>query len=326
MAGGTVIAVRSRPSALNRGNSIASGSVISGDECDGYGDDCIVILFRSPDATRNEEGAYNLTAASVYGSTSQTTTDTSEGSTIDDELSPLYNGPLHHPHASPTNNARILHAPTGLFLAITGFKPDVSHLLQIAAGRVLSRASVYNNGKSFDPHTLVREDLSSILIDAASSDDGRPMGTQCLVVGTSCVKRNGLEIYTIDPSGGWRSHVGWGAAVGRGAERIKTSIIKENQQLGEDDDKGWKLALDRAMMAAMDTFEVNDDNLHCCEESKLHLYRAIAIFGSRSTSKLEENAMFQTVSKCFGVHHSVLEESYRRCSKLVNERASLSVK
>ncbi len=84
-------------------------------------------------------------------------------------------------------------APSGLLVAATGFAPDADHL-GVAAGRVLSRISVFDadaggggGSKSVDPHRLVREDLSAMMIYAAMSDGGRPLGLQLLVVGTSAL-------------------------------------------------------------------------------------------------------------------------------------------
>ncbi len=110
-------------------------------------------------------------------------------------LSFLPDGPVHFPLPSGGGSAcnlRMLHAPLGLLVAATGFTPDADHVLGVAAGRVLSRISVFDaaggsGNKSVDPHRLVREDLSAMMIDAAMSDGGRPLGLQLLVVGTSAL-------------------------------------------------------------------------------------------------------------------------------------------
>jgi 20S proteasome alpha/beta subunit len=240
-----------------------------------------------------------------------------------DGMRPLFNGPMHHSYLSSMNsNVQILHAPTGLILAATGFKPDMSHLMNIATGRVLSRTSIYDpSTKSLDPHRLVRDDLSEIFIDAASSEGARPIGVQCLVIGQSCITRD-LELYTIDPSGGWRSHVGWGAAVGRGAERVRSSLFKlSKSDVGHDKQQGWKLALDRAMLAAVDAFEVGEDSLSREQRSKHQLYGAVVVFGTG-----KKLAFADTNSRCAAIHPQHVKDSYQRCfERLLDDKRDASV-
>ncbi|KAL3798229.1 hypothetical protein ACHAWO_003434 [Cyclotella atomus] len=316
VAGGTVIAVRSRAPHRHRPDEEICKSISGTAECQEDDQYCIVILFRSPDVSQKianeaaDGGAHNLTVASVYGSMHCSSTNI-ESDELNEhaDLSPLYDGPLSHPHLQSNNNARILHAPTGLLLATTGFKPDTSHLLQIAAARVLSRKSIYDfNSKSVDPHKLVREDLSSMLIDASSSDGGRPMGVQCLVVGQSCIKRDALELYTVDPSGGWRSHVG-DAVIGRGAERVSNSLRQHKKcatgTLSDGEERrGWKLALDRAMFAAVNVFDVDEETVAVNDE-KSSSYGAVVVFGSQRSS--------QMISRCAVVRSGLVVDSYKRC-------------
>lgn len=320
VAGGTVIAVRSSlPSnGANKKSDLLSNDAYEED------DDCVVILFRSPDVSRrritsvDEDCARNLTIASVYGSVSIDIEDdyTTNLQNHPDQLCPLFRGQLIHPYLSFNNNACILHAPSGLLLAATGFQPDISHLLHIATGRILSRTSIYDTGKSLDPHKLVREDLSSILIDAASSDGGRPMGVQCLVIGQSFIKKDTLEVYTIDPSGGWRSHVGWGAVVGRGAEKVRKSLmtLKSSNNDSNESKRGWRLALDRAMAAAVCAFEVNEDTpSSSANENMSHLYKAIVIFGSSRNKRQQLALLAASNSKCAAIYPLIVQDSYKRC-------------
>ena len=317
VAGGTVIAVRSRLPSNDATSDLPSNDVCKEE------DDCIVILFRSPNVSRktanaDEDCARNLTITSVYGSMPIHINDnyTTNLQNQQDELSPLFRGPLNHPYLPSNNNARILHAQSGLLLAATGFQPDISHLLHIATGRILSRNSIYDTGKSLDPHKLVREDLSNVLIDAASSDGGRPMGVQCLVIGQSCIKKDTLEVYTIDPSGGWRSHVGWGAVVGRGAEKVRTSLMTLKSSMNDSNEKkrGWKLALDRAMAAAVSTFELNEDTSSIGPDENLsHLYKAIVIFCSGRNKSQQLALLVTSNSKCAAIHPLIVQDSYKRC-------------
>ncbi|KAL7516762.1 hypothetical protein ACHAWX_001744 [Stephanocyclus meneghinianus] len=346
IAGGTVIAVRSpRKSSFRRNGA---------DDVCPEDDDCIVLLVRSPDVSSRslgvaqkafqDAGASNLTVASVYGSLSgnsqRISRDNDNQSLAEisiapsstererDELRPLFNGPVRHPflQSSSNNNLRILHAPSGLLVAATGFKPDIDHLMHVAAGKVLARTAIYDatlgssgrSGKSIDPHRLVREDLSSIIMEEALASDGaRPFGVQLLVIGQS-TQANHLEIYTIDPSGGWRSHVGWGTAVGRGADRVRDSFSKRRSDKLDTregaESPGWKSALDRAIMAAVRAFESDGENvLHSDIDSKSRLYGAVVIFCPGSGANEKGLSYYRRYTRCAAVHPDIVEISYTRC-------------
>lgn len=234
VAGGTIIAARSY---RGRGSSLISSSQNDdkvdeeytdndGNHNDVDDDDCLVLLFRSP--MQNPQllnVGKNLTTHSVFGSSTSSDEDDISNSKHNNlnynhhhqkGLSFLPNGPVHFPFLPA--QLRILHAPTGLLVAATGFAPDIDHILHVAAGRVLSRSSIFDDGggtlssysrigtKSVDPHRLLREDLSSLMIDATMSDGGRPWGVQLLVIGQSALSTvtahssSKLEMYTLDPS------------------------------------------------------------------------------------------------------------------------------
>jgi 20S proteasome alpha/beta subunit len=184
-------------------------------------------------------------------------------------------------------------------MAATGFASDAEHLINVAAGRVLSRISIYDapmsssltSGKSVDPHRLVREDVSSMMIDSAMSDGGRPWGVQLLVIGQSALSRNRLlDMYTIDPSGGWRHRHGTIAAIGRGAERISvssSSMLEEDLTNYRIKSSGWRRALDVAMNAAINTFEKSEDNsIVDVLNNPTEKYSAVVIFGNCSGKRL----------------------------------------
>ena len=314
-------------------------------------DDCLVLLFRSP--MQNQQllnVGRNLTTSSVFGSSS------SDNNDDDDHhhhtgLTFLPNGPVNFPFLPA--QLRILHAPSGLILAATGFAPDIDHILHVAAGRVLSRSSIFDDGggtlssysrvgtKSVDPHRLLREDLSSLMIDATMSDGGRPWGVQLLVIGQSALSATAhssskLEMYTLDPSGGWRSYCdsssrSIGTAIGRGAERVRSCLqrqmmerrtLQSSSSTTDDDDVisfGWKASLDRAMMASMiglddqQNDDTNDDenlsNNDDCNNMMRANYGAVVIFGTNSRAIVGTSSG----SRCAMINSITIEESYNHC-------------
>lgn len=329
VAGGTIIACRSplRPFLSKNGREKSSANV----EMDNLDDDdCLVVLFRSPIVDGPDAGAKqrrdagNLTVSSVFGNQDDGEDCANVNHELDQNnqhngLSFLSNGPVNFPFlpSSSSNNLRILHSPSGLLVAATGFSPDADHILSVAAGRVFSRISIYDtpyssslsSSKSVDPHRLVREDLSSMMIDAAMSEGGRPFGVQLLVVGQSALSRrranNGcpLEIYTIDPSGGWRNCVTSGTAVGRGAERVRMSLIRESESTRVP--RGWRGALEIAMTAAIDALENHldlDDN-DIDTPSARAKFGAIVVFGGagRRGSETSRCAVVDTIitTRCY---------------------------
>lgn len=318
VAGGTVIAVRSSFGAKTDG-VVACKDISLDSMAKNHDDDkeeSVVLLFRSPNdssESNNRGGAgRNLTVASIFGSGNDD--DNSKNHNYNpDGLAFLPNGPVDRPNRN--NNLRVLHADSGLIMAATGFASDAEHLINVAAGRVLSRISIYDapassslaSGKSVDPHRLVREDVSSMMIDAAMSDGGRPWGVQLLVIGQSALSRSQiLDIYTIDPSGGWRHRHGTMAAIGRGAERITalSSSLEEDLTKHASKSSGWRRALDVAMNAAINTFEKNEDtsNIDTSTNPK-ERYSAVVIFGNCGGRR--------TSSRCAAVCPDVIEECYK---------------
>jgi hypothetical protein len=150
--------------------------------------------------------------------------------------------------------------------------------------------------------------MSSMMIDAAMSDGGRPWGVQLLVIGQSALSRSqSLDIYTIDPSGGWRHRHGAIAAIGRGAERIAVSSPLSGKDLTKTfrtKSGGWRLALDVAINAAINTFEKNDDvsNIDILSDPT-ERYSAVVIFG---------NCRGRRPSRCAAVNPDVIKECYKR--------------
>ena len=401
VAGGTVIAARSpRPRRRRRRGrgrrrqaeiGEAASPVESGVDCDDDVDDdeddgeCLVVLFRSPVAAAGRGGrAGNLTVSSVFGDGAGG--DGRRPDRRDDDprrrhrgLSFLPEGPVHFPFPTGggggSGNLRVLHAPSGLLVAATGFAPDADHLLGVAAGRVLSRMSVYDSPssrggvggggggggkKSVDPHRLVREDLSATMIDAAMSDGGRPLGLQLLVVGTSALSSPrrrrttaaedgipSLEVYTVDPSGGWRSCAGSGTAVGRGAEGVRSSLRRRVEETrdskaggvgsssGPTEDaaplRGWRGALDKAMMASVIALDRDDgspggDDNDADERGggggARANYRAVVVFGPPPAGA--RDGIGAGGSRCATVGPAITEECYERCRRRLADRKKLA--
>ena len=284
IAGGTIIAARSplRPSIPRNDDSASSGDKVDGE--------CIVVLFRSPIVSESQPGsgmkqtidAVNLTVTLVFVfqiDDEACVESNNEGKNYYHGLPFLPNEPANFPFltSSSSNNLRILHAPSGLLVTATEFPPDADHILNVAAGRVFSRISVFDRSsplsstrsKSVDPHRLVHEDLSSMMIDAAMSNGGQSLGVQLLAIEQSAFSQRtsrgcSLDMYTIDPSGGWRSCIGRGTAVWRGAERInskklcpthQSAILEDVLSEAADIPYGLTGALNAAIASATDALE-----------------------------------------------------------------------
>jgi 20S proteasome alpha/beta subunit len=341
VAGGTVIAVRSSYDVDELAQTNDDAVVCKDDASldslmenhnNNNDDESIVLLFRSPigsgdggsstKVARGLEAGKNLTVMSVFGSSVHDDND-NYNKYYQDGLAFLPNGPVGRPFLSNgNNNMCVLHANSGLVMAATGFANDAEHLLNVAAGRVLSRISVFDapsstsilSGKSVDPHRLVREDVSSMMIDAAMSDGGRPWGVQLLVIGQSALSRNQnqlLDMYTIDPSGGWRYRHGNIAAIGRGAENLHKNIKSSSTTTSKSTISGWKRSLDVAMNAAIHTFEMNEDDVSN-DDDMLNIdpterYSAVVIFANSNGGR--------RTSKCAAVCPDVITECYRRLAE-----------
>ncbi len=344
VAGGTIIAARSPPPLQPDQHVNAKFAAIV--EMNNMDDEeCLVILFRSPvvgGTAKQRSGDENLTVYSVFDNQA----DSNNWDSTDYEqqqqasryhgLSFLQNGPVNFPFlpSSSSNNLRILHAPSGLLLAATGFAPDADYILNVAAGRIFSRISIYDtpsslsksSTKSVDPHRLVREDVSPIMMDATMSDGGRPFGVQLLVVGQSAQTSSNdcpLEIFTIDPSGGWRSCIGSGTAVGRGAERVRV-LLRESHGSGtsathSDVPQGWRGALDIAMMAAIEALEqdtTSDDDADTQFRQRRANFGAVVVFSG--AGKLPRP------SRCAFVRPGKIMKSYDRCHQKLTEKQMLT--
>lgn len=280
VAGSTIIAARSHASQANKSS----------------GDDCIILLFRHP---YHEDEARNLTAKTILSDTGDTSSD--------DELTFVGNNPPPSCFGGH-GNLRIIHSQSGLVLAAVGFAPDVDHILSVAAGRVLAKISLFDaplttsglstaaGSKSIDPHRLVREEVSSMLVDAASMEGGRPFGTQIYVIGQTTSPRrlaegdSTLEMFTLDPSGTWKSCEGPLYSIGRGSERVIRYQASSNAG-------GWKGTLERSLRHAANAFE------HEKKGEKTSGFEAMVIFGTVPT---------YSNSRCAMVHPEVINSIHQR--------------
>lgn len=136
------------------------------------------------------------------------------------------------PHyGSITSNLHYLHSD--LLLGMTGFAPDVNHLLRFFANTALQYEHVMSSDSlQLEPTTtipvrkLVIQGISKELRTAALSNNGRPYGVQALIVG----RKPSLEIYTVDSIGGWTHWGGGATAIGRNNQKIRVHLAAELQK------------------------------------------------------------------------------------------------
>jgi 20S proteasome alpha/beta subunit len=145
------------------------------------------------------------------------------------------------PHyGSITSNLHYLHSD--LLLGMTGFAPDVNHLLRSFANTALQYEYIMSScggGSSTDSDLLQQEPTKTIpvrklviqgiskeLRNAALSNNGRPYGVQALMVG----RKPSLEIYTVDSIGGWTHWGGGATAIGRNNQKIRIHLAAELQK------------------------------------------------------------------------------------------------
>jgi 20S proteasome alpha/beta subunit len=145
------------------------------------------------------------------------------------------------PHyGSITSNLHYLHSD--LLLGMTGFAPDVNHLLRSFASTALQYEHVMSScggdsstnsdllqlepAKAIPVRKLVIQGISKELRNAALSNNGRPYGVQALIVG----RKPSLEIYTVDSIGGWTHWGGGATAIGRNNQKIRIHLTAELQK------------------------------------------------------------------------------------------------
>eukprot|EP00970_Alexandrium_tamarense_P007661 scaffold1453_cov232-Alexandrium_tamarense.AAC.9 len=329
VAGGTVIAVRSPQRQSRRLVSVGASSAsdrrlltcdtltddvsavnINDTDDDVDEDECIVVLFRSPSTVSAKSGGSTmdrgsdnkLTVASVFGSSALDLGSVEEY---------VVNQQFTVNKISNTQKNDLQFLSNGL----------INHPF-------LSSSNNNNNARILHAPS------------AMASDGARPLGVQLLVIGTSSLSSSSLEMYTVDPSGGWRSWIGSGTAVGRGAERIRATLLKQ-QQVGKkreptivaaDDEgdtpkqriqvtRGWKSALDRAMSSAIEALETPEDDAttesdDTIPDERSKSYGAIVVYGSATNangSVQRRTGIGNFRSKCAAINPDVVQECFVRC-------------
>lgn len=150
---------------------------------------------------------------------------------------------------------------------MTGFAADIQHLMGVAMEKVESHRSLYSESMSVD--RVVRA-IASTVQRAARSQGGRPYGIQALFVGLD--SQGKLQLYTIDPTGGWQ-HYGAGAtAVGRGAKEVRALLYKQikNGTLMKDSDGNVSNALRMAISSLVgESIKESDNKENFANDHKL---------------------------------------------------------
>jgi 20S proteasome alpha/beta subunit len=144
---------------------------------------------------------------------------------------------------------------------MTGLASDVDYLSRCIQKQVDTHRVVYEGTRVFSALQLVRV-LCELLQEATKgSSGGRPYGVQALIVGTSPT-RDALQMYTVDPSGGFR-HWGTGTAIGRGAALVRKHVYRQNitnQTPPTCAKEALEVALRASFSANKELFDANADD------------------------------------------------------------------
>ena len=179
--------------------------------------DCAVVLARAPSPSAGAAFGRTATTADL-GYSSPLEAAGCAGSDVDSAkpprslLAPLSRGPVPLTHGAPSCCLHILHKSSGLVCAMTGFAADVWHLVRVLAREVSDHEFLYADSPPPTIHELARDTLALATRNAAFASSGRPLGVQALMVGNHASSRKAfggtsLQIYMVDPTGGWRH---WG--------------------------------------------------------------------------------------------------------------------
>lgn len=208
-------------------------------------------------------------------------------------------------------------------VGLTGFAPDAQHLLRYTAQSVSQFKHIYSGkGSSGINSNIVKRQVVDVLSDrlksAALSDSGRPFGVQALVVGSSlsnhrekndCIHHPAC-LYSIDPSGGWRSWGGHATAVGNRAEVTRRSLwsqINESKHLHLPMEEALKIAM-KALLTPNLT-QQNEEDFSTDITGLEQLDAFILLLGKQS--------------KCIALDTSVLKNVYQKyISPISNSNAT----
>jgi 20S proteasome alpha/beta subunit len=303
----------------SHGTIIAISCSADPDTCSSTNESCVVVVSHSP---YKEEQEDNLLSAS-------------------NNLLNENQEPIRH-YGSITSSLHYLHSD--LLLGMTGFVPDVNHLLRSFANTALlyehvlsSSCSSSSSSSDVQPEQttstttipvkkLVVQGISRELRNAAMSNNGRPYGVQALVVG----RKPKLTIYTVDSIGGWTHWGGGATAIGRYDQKVRVNLAAELKKRNNDIrqltmDDAVKIALicmlkasslsssPRLTKAAATTQTTDEDSLED-HDSILSLsgqnFNAVVVFGSpqKSTVRL-------TPTYLASVYNKVMED-YKKGNKI----------
>ena len=171
------------------------------------------------------------------------------------DLSLTYNSQSDSTNTDTTKSLRILEASMDAFVAtssqqaqsaswtpfgnyaigsMTGLASDVDHISRVVQQGIHTHRIVYDATSFPCPVSQLVTSMAGTVRDAAKWKGGRPYGLQALLVGSNNNNRqnmNKMRVYTVDPSGAWRS---WGSgctAIGRNAEGVRQTLYDELQKL-----------------------------------------------------------------------------------------------
>jgi 20S proteasome alpha/beta subunit len=130
---------------------------------------------------------------------------------------------------------------------MTGLASDVDYLSRALQKQVDLHRTIYGGSHPLTTLKIVRK-LATLLQEAAQYQGGRPYGVQALIVGQD---RSSLNIFTLDPSGGFR-HWDCATAIGRSAQQAKKHLHESlsSNKVPQDGSKALEEAI-RASIKAM---------------------------------------------------------------------------
>ena len=155
--------------------------------------------------------------------------------------------------------------------SMTGLSSDVDHVSRVVQQGVHTHRIIYDATSFPCPVSQLVTSMAGTVRDAAKWKGGRPYGLQAMLVGSNNNSRqsmNKMRVYTVDPSGAWRS---WGSgctAIGRNAEGVRQNLYDELRKLlpSEISTKAFlhpKLALEiafKSLLTATRAANVNQDS------------------------------------------------------------------
>eukprot|EP00594_Rhizosolenia_setigera_P016494 CAMPEP_0178965090 /NCGR_PEP_ID=MMETSP0789-20121207/16068_1 /TAXON_ID=3005 /ORGANISM="Rhizosolenia setigera, Strain CCMP 1694" /LENGTH=250 /DNA_ID=CAMNT_0020649995 /DNA_START=409 /DNA_END=1161 /DNA_ORIENTATION=+ len=125
---------------------------------------------------------------------------------------------------------------------MTGFLPDVRHLIKYTARLISNHDFVYAPSSSSSSMRIQKHiilPISKYLRQVAfSGGSGRPFGVQILFLSaSSSSKVNDMDIYTLDPSGGYKFWNSGATVIGKKAFLARQTLYSELVNLHQNDNK-----------------------------------------------------------------------------------------